>query len=116
MASISSMKIIAGAAAAAAANSWRILASDSPETPATISGAAMEKNGTPASRAMACARVVLPQPGGPRGRDEAAMAHASTFVHRTVLALEPFWHYCSFFSTVPAGALECVGAGEHAVN
>ena len=65
MASTSSMKTMDGAAAAAAAKSCRILASDSPETPATISGAAMEKKGTPASLAMACARVVLPQPGGP---------------------------------------------------
>ena len=42
-----------------------IFASDSPETPATISGAATLKNGTPASRAMACASVVFPHPGGP---------------------------------------------------
>ena len=65
MASTSSMNTMDGAAAAAAENNCRILASDSPDTPATISGAAMEKKGTPASRAMACARVVLPQPGGP---------------------------------------------------
>mmetsp|Transcript_8638 Transcript_8638/g.36155 ORF Transcript_8638/g.36155 Transcript_8638/m.36155 type:complete len:292 (+) Transcript_8638:1339-2214(+) len=65
IASTSSMNTMLGAAAAAAAKSCLIFCSDSPDTPATISGAAMQKNGTPASRAMACARVVFPHPGGP---------------------------------------------------
>ena len=65
IASTSSMNTMLGAAAAAAAKSRLIFCSDSPDTPATISGAAMQKNGTPASRAMACARVVFPHPGGP---------------------------------------------------
>ena len=68
MASTSSMKMMLGAAAAAARKSWRIFASDSPLTPATISGAAMAKKGTRASRAMACASVVFPHPGGPCSR------------------------------------------------
>mmetsp|Transcript_22698 Transcript_22698/g.73857 ORF Transcript_22698/g.73857 Transcript_22698/m.73857 type:complete len:239 (-) Transcript_22698:621-1337(-) len=53
MASISSMKITDGAAAAAAEKSARTFASDSPLIPLTTSGAAMEKNGTDASVAMA---------------------------------------------------------------
>ena len=65
IASISSMKISDGACAAADWNNSRIFASDSPLIPLTISVAAMEKKGTFASCAMACANVVLPQPGGP---------------------------------------------------
>lgn len=68
MASTSSMNTIAGAAAAAAEKSPRSFASDSPDIPETTSGAAMEKKATPASEAMAWARVVLPQPGGPLRR------------------------------------------------
>ena len=36
-----------------------------PDMPLTISGAAIAKNGTPHSFAIACASAVLPQPGGP---------------------------------------------------
>uniref|UniRef100_A0A6B0V1U8 Putative conserved protein with signal anchor n=1 Tax=Ixodes ricinus TaxID=34613 RepID=A0A6B0V1U8_IXORI len=67
-ASISSMKKMHGALLTALSNSSRIRSSDSPDTPATISGAATLIIGISSSPAMACARSVLPQPGGPCSR------------------------------------------------
>ena len=68
IASISSMKTTHGASAAADANRPLMMASDSPDTPATTSGAATRRKGTPALRATACASAVLPHPGGPCSR------------------------------------------------
>mmetsp|Transcript_3349 Transcript_3349/g.11368 ORF Transcript_3349/g.11368 Transcript_3349/m.11368 type:complete len:201 (-) Transcript_3349:1234-1836(-) len=71
IASISSMKTMLGAAAFAARKSCLMFFSESPETPETISVAAMEKKVTLfvlfsiAAFATACATVVLPHPGGP---------------------------------------------------
>ena len=65
MASISSIKIIAGAFFLAAANSDLILAAATPWNISTNSAPFAEKNGMPASPAIALASNVFPVPGGP---------------------------------------------------
>mmetsp|Transcript_991 Transcript_991/g.2886 ORF Transcript_991/g.2886 Transcript_991/m.2886 type:complete len:292 (-) Transcript_991:416-1291(-) len=68
IASISSMKMMDGAAAWADSNSRRTFSSLSPDMPETISGADTLKNATFISPAIARASIVLPQPGGPWSR------------------------------------------------
>mmetsp|Transcript_10733 Transcript_10733/g.29832 ORF Transcript_10733/g.29832 Transcript_10733/m.29832 type:complete len:270 (-) Transcript_10733:706-1515(-) len=65
MASISSMKMMAGAFFLAAANRDRILAAATPWNISTNSAPFAEKNGMPASPAIALASSVFPVPGGP---------------------------------------------------
>ena len=65
IASISSMKIIVGACARAWRKISRRISSDLPDSPVTISGADLEMKVQPSSPASACARCVLPHPGGP---------------------------------------------------
>mmetsp|Transcript_11021 Transcript_11021/g.45747 ORF Transcript_11021/g.45747 Transcript_11021/m.45747 type:complete len:297 (-) Transcript_11021:56-946(-) len=65
MASISSMKTMHGACARARANRSRTRAAATPTNISTNSEPLAEKNGTPASFAIALARYVLPVPGGP---------------------------------------------------
>ena len=65
MASSSSMKMIAGAFAAACWNRSRTRAAPTPTNISTNSEPERLKNGTPASPATARARRVLPVPGGP---------------------------------------------------
>ena len=64
-ASISSMKMIAGAALRASANRRRMRAAPRPANISTNEAADCEKNCAPASWATALASSVLPVPGGP---------------------------------------------------
>ena len=59
------MKIMQGALALAWRNRSRTRLAPTPTNISTNSEAAIEKNGTPASPAIARARRVLPVPGGP---------------------------------------------------
>ena len=65
IASSSSMKMIAGAAALAFSNRSRTREAPMPTIASTNSEAAIEKNGTSASPATARASSVFPVPGGP---------------------------------------------------
>ena len=65
MASISSMKMIAGARLRASLNRSRTRAAPTPTNVSTKLEPVTEKNGTVASPATALARSVLPVPGGP---------------------------------------------------
>ncbi len=67
-ASISSMKMIAGAASLACSNRSRTRLAPTPTNISTKSEPEIEKNGTPASPATARASSVLPVPGGPYSR------------------------------------------------
>lgn len=69
-----------------------------PDMPDTISGAEMRRKGTPHSFAIAFARAVLPQPGGPYSRtplggctpsQEYTYMHAATVVFTRVLFCNP---------------------------
>jgi len=64
-ASISSMKMMAGAASLACSNRSRTREAPTPTNISTKSDPEIEKNGTPASPATARASSVLPVPGGP---------------------------------------------------
>ena len=64
-ASISSMKMMQGAASLACLNRSRTRLAPTPTNISTKSEPEIEKNGTPASPATALARSVLPVPGGP---------------------------------------------------
>ena len=65
MVSISSMKMIAGATLRASPNSSRTRLAPTPTIISMNSEALAEKNGTPASPAVARANRVLPVPGAP---------------------------------------------------
>ncbi|KAH3669094.1 hypothetical protein WICMUC_005058 [Wickerhamomyces mucosus] len=65
MASISSTNIIAGANCLAFLNKSRTLEAPTPTNISTNSEPETDKNGTPASPAVALANKVLPVPGGP---------------------------------------------------
>ena len=65
MASISSMKMMAGARLRASANRSRTRAAPTPTNSSTKLDPLTEKNGTLASPATARANSVLPVPGGP---------------------------------------------------
>mmetsp|Transcript_32540 Transcript_32540/g.85518 ORF Transcript_32540/g.85518 Transcript_32540/m.85518 type:complete len:242 (+) Transcript_32540:1324-2049(+) len=65
MASISSMKMIAGELASASSKTFRRPASDSPERLDMTSGPLIVWKCTPVSDLTACAIIVLPEPGGP---------------------------------------------------
>ena len=67
-ASISSMKMIAGAAFLACSNKSRTRLAPTPTNISTKSEPEIEKNGTPDSPATAFASKVLPVPGGPSSR------------------------------------------------
>ena len=67
-ASISSMKMIAGAAFLACSKRSRTRLAPTPTNISTKSDPEMEKNGTPASPATARAKRVFPVPGGPSKR------------------------------------------------
>mmetsp|Transcript_23348 Transcript_23348/g.78494 ORF Transcript_23348/g.78494 Transcript_23348/m.78494 type:complete len:306 (-) Transcript_23348:726-1643(-) len=68
MASISSMKMIAGLFFSASSKAFRRLDSDSPASLDMISGPLMRKKKAPVSLATARATRVLPEPGGPNMR------------------------------------------------
>ena len=68
MESISSMKTMQGARFFASANMSRMREAPTPTNISSKSLPEMEKNGTPASPAIARARSVLPVPGGPTRR------------------------------------------------
>ena len=68
MASISSIKIIAGAFSFACLNKSRTRLAPTPTNISTKSDPDNEKKGTPASPATALAKRVLPVPGGPTSR------------------------------------------------
>ena len=68
MASISSMKMIAGAFSLAWRKRSRTRLAPTPTNISTKSEPDIEKNGTPASPATALARSVLPVPGGPTNK------------------------------------------------
>ena len=72
-ASISSIKIIDGAAFLACSNKSRTRLAPTPTNISTKSEPEIEKNGTPASPATALANKVLPVPGGPSKRTPAGI-------------------------------------------
>ena len=80
-ASISSMKIIAGAAFFASSKRERTRLAPTPTNISTKSEPEILKNGTPASPATALASNVLPVPGGPSKRTPAGI-RAPNFVNR----------------------------------
>ena len=82
MASISSMKMMAGARLRASANRSRTRAAPTPTNSSTKPEPVTEKNGTSASPATARASSVLPVPGGPTIRTPRGTV-APTLVYRS---------------------------------
>ena len=102
IASSSSMKMIAGAAALAWANRSRTRDAPTPTIISMNSDALIEKKGTPASPAMARASSVLPVPGGPVSRTPRGVWAPSARKRSGSFRKSTIWASSAFASSIPA--------------
>jgi len=101
-ASISSMKMMQGACFLPCSNRSRTREAPTPTNISTKSEPEMEKNGTPASPAMARARSVLPVPGAPMSRTPLGIRPPSLVNFFGSLRKAMISSSSSFASSIPA--------------